>query len=136
MDDGFDFCQFGGAEAERDCEKAEFNERWNRLMEIHGDLLDDFVLPVLDSGGLSSAESAELKKCLLKMKYWFDAINADLENANQNHLSHYAVSVGNIGLKAIQLCGRYDVYDNIQSVEYVSRRQMVVLNGADLWYLG
>ena len=62
MDD-FDFIMFGGAEVERFAEE-EFNERWNRLVEIQGDILDEFLFPVLISDALTSSESAELEKCL------------------------------------------------------------------------
>ena len=131
----FDFLMFGGAEVERFAEE-DFNERWNRLVEIHNNLLNDFASPVLASGELTSAESAKLEQCLGKMNSWHAAINGDVENATQDHLARYASAIGKAAVQAIRLCGRYGIYDDITSVEYVSKREMVVLNGADLWFLG
>ena len=137
MDDGFDFLMFGGAEVERDAEEAEeFNERWNRLVAIHGTLLDDFLSPVLDCGELTSSESADLEKCAAEMNSWFATINGDVENATQHHLSQYAAAIAGAAVKAIQLCARHGVYGDIRSVEYISKREMIVLNGEDLWFLG
>ena len=135
MDDGFDFLIFGGAEVERFAEE-EFNERWNRLVAIHGTLLNDFLSPVLDCGELTSSESADLEKCAAEMNSWFATINADVENANQDHLSQYAASIAKVAIKAIRLCQKYGVYGDIRSVEYVSKRETIVLNGEDLWFLG
>ena len=132
----FDFLMFGGAEVERDAEEAEeFNERWNRLVEIQGDMLDEFLFPVLISDELTASDSADLEKCLGELVSWFDAINGNLENVRRDRLSGYAAAIAEAAVKAIRLCGKYGVYGDIQSVEYVSRREMIVVNGEDLWFL-
>ena len=137
MDDGFDFLMFGGAEVERDAEEAEeFNERRNRLVEIHGNLLDNFLSPVVDCGELTSSESAELDTRLGEMNSWYAAINSNVKNATQDDLSQYATAIGEAAVRAIRLCKEHGVYEDIRSVEYVSNRKMIVVNGEDLYFIG
>ena len=133
MDGRFGFRMHGWAEVER---TEQFNQRWNRLVRMHHNLLNDFVCPVVDSGKLTSSESSELEKRLLEMKSWFDTINADVNNARQNDLARYATSLRNVALEAIRSCKKYGVYEDIQSVEYRIQRKMIILNGKDLYFIG
>ena len=133
----FDFLMFGGAEVIRNAEEDEFNERWNRLVEIQGQLIDTFLCPMLSiSDQMVVLEILELKRCLRVMCSWYATIAKDLDNANQHHLSRYAASIAKAAITAIRLCAKYDVCDDIRYVDYVSRREMIVLNGGDLWFLG
>jgi len=138
MPHGYGFFTFGWKQAERDAARlGRFNERWQRLTKTHASIIDDFVTP-LDSviDRMTALEHARLVDCTSAMWDWYHTINNSVNDARPNHLSHYATSIKKTAMKALSLCKKYDVRDDIASHAYDAARKMIVLNGQDRFYLG
>ena len=113
-----------------------FNERWGRLQKIQNMVVNDFVhelASVQDS--LTTKEYDKLMERIEDMQGWADAISESIDIATNAHLSKYATRVKNVALMAMKLCGKYQVYGDIDSVSYDAKRKMIVLNEQDFYYL-
>ena len=63
------------------------------------------------------------------MDDWRDEINSHINDARQNHLSRYATAIKKVAMKSMKLCQKYQVYSDIDSVEYVASEKAIYLNG-------
>ena len=138
MPHGYGYFTFGFNQAEREADRIrKFNERWKRLTTIHEYLLNDFVRP-LDSASerLTVSEYSKFVEYLEEVSSWNNAISSSIDDANQNHLTRYSTSIRKLAMKAIRLCQKYDVYGDIEAIEYVAKQKTIVFNGEALYYIG
>jgi len=134
MMDFKDLVYYGMMEAEQASGAALFNIRWQRLVEIQNNLAERFVDTV--SGELAEEDNKRLMSHVEAMLDWQNEINKHLDVAEDKHLSEYAMHLKNAAMLAIQFCQKYQIYDDIRSLEYHEGEQMIQLNGENLYYLG
>lgn len=135
---GYRWYTFGFIQAEREAARVgRFNERWQRLLQIEDFVQTDFVSPLDDvMDRMTVNEYSKLCDYVVEMTNWSTAINDAINDARQQHLSRYATAIKRTTLKALGLCKKYKVYDDIETYEYVAQRKVIVLNGRDLYFLG
>jgi hypothetical protein len=138
MAHGYGFWTFGWIQAERTAARiGRFNERWHRLTTIHDYVRNELLTPLdTASAKFTPLERGRLIGYASAMGEWFNAINSNVSNARQNHLSRYATAIKITAMRAIGLCKKYGVYNDITSYHYDARRKCVMLNGQELYYLG
>ena len=79
-----------------------FNERWNRLVKIHNLVLSEWVTGEL-SRQSSNNELIKLKKYIVEAKEWNTAIDGNIDDAKQSHLSKYSTQLKNMALTSMKL---------------------------------
>jgi len=115
----------------------QFNEKWKRLNQIRGLVLEHFVHP-LDGyiDVMTEKENEKRIENLKQMDTWMQIISSDINNVPFSELSKYATRIKRSALHATKLCQKYKAMDDISSVEYVSYRKMIVINEQDFFYFG
>ena len=130
-----DFLYRGAMEQERSNNTVEqFNERWQRLGNIHDDIAEKFIDEVL--GNLNGDDYDALMPHIEEVLTWQKKINQNLDQAQEKHLSEYATHLKNTAMLAIELCKKYEIYGDIKSFEYIEQSQILKLNGEDFYFFG
>lgn len=107
-----------------------FNLRWQILWDIHQSVVKDFLQPLEPLWNkMSRNEYLKLNGYIQDMNDWRDEINRHINNATQSHLSRYATAIKKAAMQSMQLCQKYGVYPDIQSIEYVASEKTLYLNG-------
>jgi hypothetical protein len=111
-----------------------WNERWSRLGDIQNILAESFIDAVWDD--LTDKEYEKMDKLVTDMQLHVSKISCNMEGARQGDLSKYATRIKNAGVFAIKMCIKYEVYNNIESVEYNTKEKMIYLDSTEYLYLG
>jgi hypothetical protein len=107
-----------------------FNRRWKKLWNIHQSVVKDFLQPLEPLWDkMSRNEYLKLNGYIQDMNDWRNEINRHINNATQSHLSRYATAIKKTAMKSMELCQKYGVYPDIQSIEYVASEKTLYLNG-------
>jgi len=107
-----------------------FNSRWHKLRSIHNSVIEDFVHPlepVLKERSVN--EYIKLSEYIRDMTDWHDEINSHINDATQNNLSRYATAIKKVAIKSMKLCKKYEVYSDIESIEYIAKEKTLYMNG-------
>ncbi|MDX8397320.1 MAG: hypothetical protein R8K49_03265 [Mariprofundaceae bacterium] len=113
---------------------GKFNERWERLGHIQADLTEKFINEVL--GQLSSEEHDEFMPHIEEILGWQKKIHDNFSEVSSKHLSAYAQHLKNTAMLAIKLCKKYEIYNDINSVNYTDNSQILSLNNEEFYFFG
>jgi len=126
--------EYAKADNANNTSSTEFNAHWHLLIDIHNDLLDRFVRPVIDK--LSDDAQFIMMSRIENIAGRHQYIDNNIEAATSRDLSNYAGDLKNMSLLAIELCQFHEVYNDIESVSFNDKTQKIVMNGEDLYFLG
>ena len=115
----------------------EFDERWNRLIDIQNKIADNFIDELAEYQDQQTQEEYDtLMSYIGVMQDQNRHINETMVRATNRDLGRYAKSIKNAALVTLGLCQKYKVFNDIETYGYDADKKVVQISGEDFYYLG